>query len=105
VTRTGVFKLPVALAVASDPVTENVPVEGSYSSAPDTPEPFQPPRISTRPLGRSVAVWPCRAVAIEPVAEDVPVEGSYSSALLSAPPLLYPPTKSTFPFGIRVAVW
>ena len=90
------------------PVTANVPLAGSYSSALAIAllSSDAPPAISTVPSGSNVAVWPLLATVMLPVAVNVPAAGSYSSALaISLLGSDAPPAMSTFPFDNNVAVY
>jgi hypothetical protein len=96
-----------------EPVDENVPVAGSYSSAVMheyvSVETLQhtPPDTRTCPDGKSVAVCENLAIARGPVEAKVPLAGSYSSALDSSLLLSLldcPPTMSTLPESSNVAV-
>src|SRR5207302_1626711 len=89
------------------PVTLNVPVDGSYTSAlAVSPAGAAPPATRTFPLLSSVAVSPLRATAMLPVALNVSVDGSYSSALVNptSPMLFVPPRIRTFPLFSSVAL-
>jgi hypothetical protein len=57
------------------PVSDQVPIDGSYNSADDrkpVPFPLIPPATNTLPLGRSVAVCSERGVLILPVVNHTP---------------------------------
>jgi hypothetical protein len=74
-----VVKLYRALSI--EPVGENVPCAGSYSSADASsavlqPDIHHPPAIKTLPEGSSVAASESRALAMDPVGENVPATGS-----------------------------
>src|SRR6266481_4651072 len=87
------------------PVTLQLPVVGSYSSALVRKTPLYPPATSTLPLGSNVAVCCRRAVLRLPLASHVPLAASYSSALVLGLKLLSsPPATSTLPLGSNVAV-
>ena len=106
VTSTFPFGSNVAVCAArrafNAPVVVDVPLAGSYSSAPIAPP--LPPATSTVPFGSNVAVWVSRAVFKEPLGVQVPVAKSYSSALAtSLPPALIPPVTSTCPLDSKVA--
>jgi hypothetical protein len=60
-----------------EPVRDQVPVSGSYSSALDKVAVLlEPPAINTFPLGNSVAVWLARLVVIDPVSTELAEAGS-----------------------------
>src|SRR5262245_54619375 len=81
-----------ARTAAMLPVGLQVPVAGSYSSAP-----APGPASRTLPVRSSVAVWPETKPGL-PVGLQVPIAGSYSSAVASL-------TTRTLPEGNSVAVW
>src|SRR5207249_6593235 len=94
------------------PVSDQVPVCGSYSSAelvtnavPQQP-PDVPPATSTLPFGSSTAVAPDLDTNMLPVLLHVPVAGSYNSAVASvwSGGLISPPATSTLPFGSNTAM-
>jgi hypothetical protein len=81
---------------ARDPVVDQVPPAGSYSSAPEVSQlhgETEPPTTRTFRFGSNVAVWPTRTVAILPVVDQkwfppirMAVSAAPASALAAAPP-------------------
>jgi hypothetical protein len=69
----------------SDPVTDQLPVDGSKSSAElntlaASAADAYPPTTNTLPDARVTAAWPpLRAIDIGPVVDQLPVTGSYLS--------------------------
>src|ERR1700756_4148063 len=80
---------------------------GDKRSVSVTPPPLfasKPPTTNTPPLGSSVAARAARAVLIEgPTAKEL-LAGSYSSLLLRKAWAPAPPTMSTLPSDLEIAV-
>ena len=95
-------------AVLRLPVTLQLPVAGSYSSALAVGSMISAPAATDRPLVSTVAVCKSRAVLRLPVKVQVPLVGSYSSALAiggEGKVISSPPATSTMPLGNNVAVF
>src|SRR5438094_9829401 len=86
--------------------TFGVPVGAGGTGAPVVPS--QPPTISTRPSGRTVAACDSRAAErVDAASVKLLDVGSKSSRLASPPAdgFAEPPARSTLPLARSVAVW
>ena len=88
---------PVAGSKMSEEAsTFGVPAVAGGTGVPDVPS--QPPTISTRPSGRTVAACDSRAAErVDPASVKLLDVGSKSSRLLRAAPFADPPARSTWP--------